>query len=289
MMFGKRLSILILLTCAVSALYSQAMWKYLPEAKDGTVYRYPLDKKGRKYFEVRLLEVSYMDSTDINCKVFVKFKVKAVGKKISLADLKVLRASNSNLRAYAYNENGRDYSITQEEFSISTEIVPKDTSIIVNKTLWLNNNWANVLAYDGHNFARFPIYDGELLKQQREERKRMQEYETVMYRIKSSADNGTIIGESSIADGKEYCDTYKILTSDSLYTYTIVYDRDSNYVRNNVHTQARAEYERQIAEKEWWDEHGDEVMESARRKAYVPDFASYQVWLEFWRQEMLGR
>ena len=58
----------------------------IPIAKKGLVVHHNFDKKGKKYLEVQIIDVTYSDSTDTSCKANYTIQLKAVGKNIRLGN-----------------------------------------------------------------------------------------------------------------------------------------------------------------------------------------------------------
>ncbi len=72
--------LLIMVSCFV---YAQ---NELPVATKGLIVQHNFDKKGKKYLEVQIIDVTYSDSTDTSCKANYTIQLKAVGKNIRLGN-----------------------------------------------------------------------------------------------------------------------------------------------------------------------------------------------------------
>lgn len=277
---------------------------FLPQASDfnqlqkGTLYKRCFDKRGKKCVRITVIDVAYKDSTDKKCTADVLFGIK--GNKFDIGkfewygyklpqptkQLELQFGPCGDCDSVMYMDRQK-YGIACRADTIFIDVDSLQLSV---SGIELNDMLLNTLVYDGDEFIRFPMYDGKLVGKLIKEREKRKEYETLMAEINSFAD--------SVADKKFWCndyeeyyeECYEVLTQTKHYRYVVEYAKnDSTYIKNRKEVESRAAYDKRKAEQEWWDEHGDEVMESARRKAYGPDYASYEVWLEFVRQELEGR
>ena len=91
--------LLIMVSCFV---YAQ---NELPVATKGLIVQHNFDKKGKKYLEVQIIDVTYSDSTDASCKANYTIQLKAVGKNIRLGNTYDYPPSglHKELGAYSYS------------------------------------------------------------------------------------------------------------------------------------------------------------------------------------------
>lgn len=293
---------LFILSGAVCA-YAQAEG-FLPQASDfnqlqkGTAYTQCSDRKGKKCVRITVLDVTYKDSTDKKCTADVLFGIRGNKFDIGKFEWYSYRLPQSRKHWEPMFGPCEDCDsiiyMDRHKYGIAcradTVFIDADSVQLLVSGMEINDMLLNTLAYNGDEFIRFPMYDGKLVGKLIKEREKRGEYETVMAEITSFAD--------SVADKKFWCrdyddyyeECYEILTETTYYRYVVEYAKsDSSYIRTRKESEGRLAYEKRKAEREWWDEHGDEVTESARRKAYGPDYASYEVWLEFVRQELERR
>ena len=174
--------LLIMVSCFV---YAQ---NELPVATKGLIVQHNFDKKGKKYLEVQIIDVTYSDSTDTSCKANYTIQLKAVGKNIRLGN------------TYDYSHPGLHKELGAYSYSFDLKGIEKlsdGDSLKFETQIWMNHK-ENYLLYDETKLLIFPTnynpaeYREKLFAAQKareEERKRrIAEQEKAAQREKSRCD-----------------------------------------------------------------------------------------------------
>ncbi len=145
---------LLLLTMVSCLVFAQ---NELPLATKGLVVQHNFDKKGKKYLEVQIIDVTYSDSTDTSCKANYTIQLKAVGKNIRLGD--TYDYSHSGLHKEI---NGTNY-ISHFDLKGREKLLDGDSlkfeTRISETTRWMSRG-EYYLVYDETRLMIFPsIYD----------------------------------------------------------------------------------------------------------------------------------
>ena len=154
-----------------------------PIAKKGLVVHHNFDKKGKKYLEIQIVDVTYSDSTDTSCKANYTIQLKAVGKNIRLGSTSDYYTHPGLHRNY----EGMNSSITHFDLKGTEKLLDGD-SLKFETLIWVKNGdyyqGEYYLAYDETRLMILPAnydpseYREKKLAAQRAreaERKRIQE------------------------------------------------------------------------------------------------------------------